>query len=273
VYYWVGNVQEDAALAQMLQPVVEHFGTPSQRADFYRMDAHSAFRRNRCKATPQMVAAAQRALELLLEAQDQQRIPAAYFALGFNLLWSGDAQATLAPCRTSLHMAEQTGDVSLRARALTYITIALRQCEQVDDAQHMAERSKAVAIELQMHEYIATANANLAWVAWRRGNWTQVTVHGHAALDHWHMLPPGHGSAPFQWTALWPLLAVALHRQELDSAVVHVRALLDPTQQRLPDQLTTLLDHALQAWDNGAPDAALDVLRQSVTVAQQMHYL
>jgi DNA-binding SARP family transcriptional activator len=273
VYYWLGQVQEDEALAAIMQPVVERYGTGSQRADFYRTNASAAFRRNRSVATPAMVAGMRQSLAALLAAQDQERIPAAYFMLGFTLLWSGDAEAALAPCHTALHLAEQTGDISLEARALTYLTVALRQCERVDDAQQMAERAKAKAALAQMPEYIATADANLAWVAWRRASWAEVAAFGNVALDCWHKMPPGHASTPFQWTALWPLLALAAHADDLASAISHARALLDPAQQRMPDSLAHLLEQMLRVWDSSAPDRARDILGQSIALAKQLHYL
>ena len=89
-----------------------------------------------------------------------------------------------------------------------------------------------------------------------RASSTSVQELGRAALEFWRQLPAGHGSAPFQWLALWPLIAVALHEEQLALAVDYARALLDPGQQRLPDALAASLEQVLQAWDGGAPEVA-----------------
>ena len=188
-------------------------------------------------------------------------------------MWSGDPQAALEPLHTALHLAEQTGDVNLQARCLTYLTIAYRQRQQVEETQRYAARSLVVAAEAQMPEYTGTAKANQAWVVWQAGELDLAGELGRAALTFWRQLPAGHGSAPFQWLALWPLIAIALHEEQLSLAVDYARASLDPGQQRVPDALVTNLEQAVQAWDGGVPESARSLLDQSLTLAQEMHTL
>jgi hypothetical protein len=52
-----------------------------------------------------------------------------------------------------------------------------------------------------------------------------------------------------------------------------VRLLLDPTQQPPPEQLSTLLEAALQAWDAGQQEEALAFLQEAVPLAKNMGYL
>ena len=52
--------------------------------------------------------------------------------------------------------------MSLRARCLTYLTIAYRQCAQVEETRHYAARNLEVATLAHMPEYIAMAKANQA---------------------------------------------------------------------------------------------------------------
>ncbi|MEZ4727605.1 MAG: hypothetical protein R3E79_10780 [Caldilineaceae bacterium] len=89
----------------------------------------------------------------------------------------------------------------------------------------------------------------------------------------WQQLPVTHASAPFQWTARWPLLATALQTEELPTTIDHARALLDPHQQQLPAPLATPLTQALQVWENGVPGDALPLFQQAVILAAQLHYL
>jgi hypothetical protein len=69
------------------------------------------------------------------------------------------------------------------------------------------------------------------------------------------------------------LIAVALHEEHHSLAIEYARTLLDPGQQRLPDELVVNLEQAIQAWDGGAPESARVLLQQSVTMAQQLRYL
>jgi hypothetical protein len=69
------------------------------------------------------------------------------------------------------------------------------------------------------------------------------------------------------------LIAVALQQNQLAFAMDHVRALLDPSQQRLPGALVSVLEQVIEAWDQGDLDSVQTLLQQSLTLAQQMNYL
>ena len=208
-----------------------------------------------------------------LEAGNDADIPAAYFGAGFLRLWSGDPQGAQAPLQNALDRAEQSGDISLQARALTYLTVAARQLRQVEATRRLAVCSLKTATIAHMPEYVAFARANLAWLAWLEGDAGQVQMLAHAALAEWGQLPAGHASAPFQWLALWPLLATALHAGQGAAAIDAAKRLLDPTLQRVPDALAAILAQALRAWSEGAHGDVLAALAQAVADAQELRYL
>lgn len=273
VYYWTGKIAESDQLRVRLQPAVEAHGTLSQRAVYFQELGWMEFRRHRSVATADTVALTRAALAAQQEAGNQAGIPAAQFAVGFALLWSGDPQQATDPLETALRQAEVTGDLSLQARCLTYLTVAHRQCGRIEETRRCAARTLEVAATVHMPQYIATAKANLSWLAWRAGDLNAVHELAHAALDGWLQLPAGHAAAPFQWLARWPLIAVALHGEQITLAVDHARALLDPGQQRMPDALAASLEQAVQAWDGGAFESAREMLHQSMSLAQVMRYL
>ncbi len=169
VYYWLGQVAESDDLRPKLQAAVEQHGTPGQRAAYYQSTGWIEFRRNRSVATDEVVALAKAGLAAQIEAGNQAALPAAHFGVGFAMLWHGDPQEAMEPLQTALHLAEQTGDVNLQARCLTYLTIAYRQRQQVEETRRCAARSLVVAAEAHMPEYAGTAQANQAWVAWQAG--------------------------------------------------------------------------------------------------------
>jgi len=76
-----------------------------------------------------------------------------------------------------------------------------------------------------------------------------------------------------QWLALEPLTAVALAQGRIADAVTCARALLAPTQQRLPDTLAAALTAAIQACDGGDTNTARTALIRVAQLAQQSGYL
>lgn len=273
VHYWLGEIEESAALQRRLEPLVEQHATPSQQAAFFQRRGQLEFRRRRSVATAEAVAYIQRSFVLYQEAGLLDDLPAAHFMLGFMLLWHDELDAAAAELQTTLQLAKQHGDLSLQTRTLTYLTIAARRRGQVAATEELVTQALTAASHAHMPEYSALAKANQAWLAWRQRDYAAVRDHGAAALALWQQLPATHASAPFQWTALWPLLAVALHEEELVTAVDYGRVLLDPLQQQLPNSLTITLSQALQVWDDGAHAVVLPLLQQAIALAQQLHYL
>ena len=114
----------------------------------------------------------------------------------------------------------------------------------MDGVLSYALRAQEAAEAAHMPDYVAAAKGNQAWLAWRRRDLPAAEQRGQEALALWRQSPLVY---PFQWQALWPLIAVALARGREDEAWAHAQALLEPTQQRLPDELNAALEAAVQA--------------------------
>jgi hypothetical protein len=89
-------------------------------------------------------------------------------------------------------------------------------------------------------------------------------------MDLWQQLPVDQAIYPFQWTAFWPLIGVALARDLTSEAVDYARALLEPSQQRLPDALSALLEEAIKSWEGGETETAHTYLNQAIELAQEL---
>lgn len=89
-------------------------------------------------------------------------------------------------------------------------------------------------------------------------------------MELWRESPVAY---PFQWTALWPLLAVSLVSDRTTEALECAGLLLDSTQQRLPEALTRALEEALTVRDRGEAELARDPLETAVALAQEIGHL
>jgi hypothetical protein len=160
-----------------------------------------------------------------------------------------------------------------QSRCLTYLTVLYRKRGQPESVRQLASRILNAATAGQMVEYIGMARANLAWAAWHEGNLAQAETEGQAALELWQQLPVGHSSCAFQWTALWPGVAVAFARNWISEASKFAHALLEPTQQCLPDDLTAVVQNAVKAWKGDESKSARTYLAQALELAQELGYL
>jgi len=270
VYYWLGEWRLIAELEGKIRPAVEQHSSPAQRVNFLLSLTGIELRRDRYEVSEATIANVRAALAISQDAGNIGELAWVRFLLGMSLLWRGDLDEAEERMLDALEAAEATGDVVHQSRCLTYLTILYRRRGQLDRVRDYGSRSLAVAQEADMPEYVGTARANLAYIAWREGDLAAVQAHGLEALALWHQLPPGHASCSFQWTALWPLIAVALTRDQVSEAVGYARALIDPSQLRLPDVLTAVLEKTIQAWQDDQPDVVQELLRSAISQAQAM---
>jgi tetratricopeptide (TPR) repeat protein len=132
------------------------------------------------------------------------------------------------------------------------------------------QRAQEAAEPAHMPDYVAAAKGNLAWVAWRRRDLAVAQQRGQEALAIWRESPLVY---PFQWQALWPLIGVALARGREEEAFTYAEALLEPTQQQLPQELNTALEEAIRARAEDQAEAARPHLDRAIELAREMGYL
>ncbi len=270
IHYWLAQVQEITELVEKTRPVVERYGTQAQRATFFQNVYLMSLRRDRYVVLEETLGYARSELAVRQESGSATEIAWARFHLGFASLFYGDLDEAETHLQAALAVGEWAGDVMLQSRCLTYLTIVYRKGGQVEETSRYASRALTVATSLHWPEYVPMARANLAWVAWRQGNLSEAQANARAALDGWKALQVDY---PFHWTALWPLISIALARDQLSAAIDDARLLLAPQQQPLPDALRATVEAATQAWDSGRLGAARAHLQQAAALAGEMGYL
>jgi tetratricopeptide (TPR) repeat protein len=270
LHYWQAHTDPIEALVEKTRPIVERYGTPAQRAGFFRGLSWFHLRRDRYVISPETLSYAQRCLEAQQQTGDLSELAYAHFVLGFAWLWYGDLDAAEQEMLSALELAERNGDVTVQSRCLTYLTIVERKRGRIDTAREYVRRSFAVATAGQMFEYLGAAKGNLAWLAWRAGDLAEARDRGQEALDLWRQYM---NTYPFQSIALWPLIGVTLAQDQLVETIDHVRHLLEPTQQRMPDALETILHRTLHEWDQRRPEQAREHLLRAVEPAKGLGFL
>ncbi len=272
-HYWVGESQLAVERMEAMRDQVDRYATALQRVNFFAQYATLQWQHERFAPTPQTETYLREAQRAVTESPEAQQTPSVIFRLGFLFLWHDMLAEAEEKMLAALAWAERSIDLTLQVRCLVYLGVVYRRQDRPDDVRACADRALELATAAHMPEYVATARANLAWLAWRAGDLAAVERHGRAALTLWAELAPGHPSTPFQWTALLPLLAADLHRGKIAQAAASARTLLLPTQQRLPDALTDLLASAVDADDAGNLPAVQQWLQRALDAAIEKHHL
>jgi class 3 adenylate cyclase/tetratricopeptide (TPR) repeat protein len=269
VLYWLNDTQTYARLVEQVRPYVEAHGSAEQRASFLLRVLELAISQDRFLLNDETLQLARAAHAAAREAEPSP-FWWAVFDLGFVLLWHGDLDEATVVLRESLAEAERRGDVTVRSRALTYLMVAGRKRGDVEEVCHAVSPVIEAAREASLPEYEAMAIANRAWVAWRSGDKETATADAQAALQTWESLPARY---PFDWMALWPLIAIAVGSQQIEQAADYARRLLAPPQQPLQQPARTLAEDAVHARDAGQLAQAEELLHRAVRAAGDLGYL
>ena len=270
LFYWRGMVNEMRELASQYGTEIAKHGAAMQRAKFLKMMALSMLMESRFRPSGECVELAERAVAECEGVTDLSEAGHVNFVLGLVKLWHGDFDGAVKQCGRALAMVERVGNLVLQSRCLTYRAVAYRRLGHVAHCSTEAKRTLELATNLAMVEYIAMAKANLAWVAWRQENHAEAEKFATEALELWHGMDDPYG---LDWMALWPLIAISLHRQNSSAAIGFARGLLAENQHPLPEKLLNAIRQACDEWQNGAQEDATAELASAMGVARELRYL
>jgi class 3 adenylate cyclase len=270
LFYWQGRASEMRELAERYRSAIKERGTPMQRGKLFEKLALSYLTESRYHPNEECVRLAELAFSEIRGSSNLPEVSHIRFVLGLVHLWRGNFAEAVEHCTASLHLSERCGDLVTRARSLTYLAMAHRCAHHLEQARGYAAQTLKLATKIGMIEYVAMAQANLAWVAWREGNQTKTEKLGCEALRLWHGMEDPYS---FDWMALWPLIAVAFSRSDVACAIDHTRALLVEDQHPLPERLAAATQRAIESWENNQPEKARADLEHALQTAQELGQL
>jgi predicted ATPase len=269
--YIANSTRELERLIVQIRPVVDQHGSLVQKGQFYHGVVVAAYRRDRYVVSDETLRATKASLDAYREAgalSEPQCL--AQFSLGFSHLWRGEFDQAEVALSEALALAERIGDAVNRVLCLTYLTVLYRKLGRTDEVSRCVALSRAASIDARMPGYAAVADANEAWLARRQGDLSAAQVKAAAALEALSAWPVVY---PFLWVALWPLVGAAAARGETEQAVGHARAMLQETQQLLPEPLRSDLETAIAAWNTGSVAVARKQLDRAIALAIGLGFL
>lgn len=244
------------AIIAGMRETVERAALPVQRSIYYVCAALDVLARCRYAPSPEAVEFTRRAVSVVEHDPAQLAQTAqARFNLGFALLLGPrDAQVeAMQQLAETAADAERLGDVTLQARALTYLTIVHRRLGDLDATARVAERARAASETARLAPYIGATLGCSGWVSWRRGDLAAASHQLHEARSWWSS--SGH-DFPFRWVAILPSLALHSERPSFGAMRAGIGELLQQNQQALPNELAEELRAALEADHDGELSAA-----------------
>jgi tetratricopeptide (TPR) repeat protein len=260
------SLQEMTGIIEMIQPIVEQYGTATQQVQFFLSATARNIARDRSLVSEETIAQFRSALLAAQQTQNTSLVGFAHFGLGHALYLSDHLDEAEEQMRTAMNIGEETGHVFLLERCFSFLPFIFRQRGQVEEVRWVIARALAVPGMTLTGLMIA----HRAWLARRDGEMDKAEEYSRAALDEWQHQRQVN---PHQWATLWPLIGVLLIQGRLSEAMPYVCMLLDPRQQLSRKALGVLLKSARQAWDAGQQVKAHACLQQALSLAEEMGYL
>jgi DNA-binding SARP family transcriptional activator len=261
-----GTQDEMTARLERVRPAIEQYGTQEQRELLgYALGTLNLIRA-RYVIPEQMIPFFRQMLATIQQTGNRSKIGTFHFTFGIVLLCLGHPGEAEEQLESALHVGEQLGLVWLQIRSLTFLPFIYRKRGQVEQVRSLLTRAQ----EKSEGRKNSILSGHRAWIAWRDGKLIEAEAYGRASLEE------DQAAADiniFRWVGIWPLLGVALVREDLADAMSYARMLLDPGLQLPAEQVRTLLEAALQARDAGQQEEARVLLQQVVSPAKEMGYL
>ncbi len=267
-YDW-GNLEGMRSTLEAIRPVVESVGEPDldKLAEYYFLWPTLSFRRDGYQVTDEIMRYSSLALEISYKAGNLELSARTNFGYGFCNLLLGNFDTAIQFLGEGLRLAEQIGYMDQQILCLTYLAAAYRGIENLEACAQYAGRGAALSERQESHSYVATARANLGWVAWKQNNLHQAKALCQQALTGW-------GSHyPFRWYGLWTLIAISLAPLKFDEALEYARGLKSPGQQIFAKEGDELLTGAIEAADTGDNTKSQSLLLKAVDWAKENHFL
>jgi adenylate cyclase len=268
--YWQGMATEMRTLAKQYQSAAAEHGTPIQRSKFFLMQSLSLLTGSRYRPSEECLNLAQLAVGASEATDDLSETSHVRFVLGLVTLFRGNFGEAIAHFAAALQISQRCGDLVTEARCLTYLAVAHRRNGDVDLAKQFADRTLALASKLQMAEYVAMAKANLAWVSWKERHLNDCEKLGTEALDLWHGMEDPYS---FDWMALFPLMAAAIARNQIEHAIKFADGLFSENQHPINDEVMAATKQAIHSWKNGDGVLAESQLGTALQTAERNHYI
>ncbi|MBK8025557.1 MAG: hypothetical protein IPK19_30210 [Chloroflexi bacterium] len=267
-YFFLGDTQAIGERADGIRTVVDRYGTPALRFDFYTSGNMIELLKNQFVVTDRAMEYARLGLGAALETGSLLKISIGHFRIGLTYFCLEQWSEAESEFQAGLAIADRVGNILAQTLCTTFMATMFRRCLQVEAVEHWATVTLQIAGSAGIDLYLAAAKANLAWVDWRRGQTRRAVTLAQEAMDIWERVSPRY---PVRWQAQWILLGHALREGRLADGIDYGRSLFG--QQALNDQVMRPLSKAISAWDSGAEDDALTHMSLVLSAATVFGYL
>lgn len=269
--YFAARIPEMQAIIAESQGVIEEKGTLPQKARLYESLVLVDLRLYRYYRLPdETLRNAQKQVVSARASGNRRVFGRAQTIQGFVHVWRDELDEAERCFLEGLKDVEAVGDVDTMFIDINYLALVARKRGDVGLTREWALRTLMLAQRAKSPFYQVTALGSLGWVESRQDNEHQARVYLQEALVMQEKIP-----SPVKFMVFGPALVLEARNKNWVIAVNHVKGLLHPSQQKMPDELHSILEEAVSKWEAGDAEATESLLGKSLDFMRetQMGYV
>ncbi|HEX4355335.1 MAG TPA: AAA family ATPase, partial [Polyangiales bacterium] len=159
IHYWLADVDRMSELLEGIAHYVEHEAPALTRSNYFGALVKRDFRAHRYRISEPIIAHARSCLRAAEDAKAPVESAFARFDVGFALLFAGQIEAAEVELNGALVATRRLGDTTSEIRCLTYITLARRFAQSVQETEQLALETVERARRANMNDYVALAQS------------------------------------------------------------------------------------------------------------------
>lgn len=262
ICYLERDVASQRRLLTSLRDDIGRRGTPAQRERLEGMSFGFSMAEARYEPSDAFLEATARRVEQV-DPDDPMEVVGAHFSAGFARLAGGQPAVALEHLDEAASTIEALGLETRLAQIDAYRCLALRRLRRVVELRPLVVRHHDLCSAHGPGVYVAVAEANRAWLAWRDGDLEEAASWSTQAVERW-----ARDSAryPFRWVGVLPLLAARHASAHEHDHRQLATGLLDSSQQLPPPALGAALERVAEAHDGDLDEALDDVVRTAMAI-------
>jgi DNA-binding SARP family transcriptional activator/tetratricopeptide (TPR) repeat protein len=268
LYAYLVDIDRFDMLVQKVSPILERTDWLEKKIELNYRLVMMKLLKERYRPSPETLGLVKDTLALTLTTNNLWVINSFHFLMGYTMFHASDLNSAEKYLHEALTQAKHLSDQVMEARCVAILCSTYRRLGDLERTAEYAQLAGEKGAAVGSHHFVAHSLANFAWLAYHNSEMAIARKKAQKASQDFL-----RAKIPFSWIALMVLLAVYVDKQELDQAVEAAMAILDPIQQRMPDNLEAALTTAVTAWQAGDEEITRDCLVTAVDLAIHYGYL
>ena len=274
LYYFTNNLPEMERSLDQLSRDIQQKGTPDQRARFFQTLVMLRFRKEIYFLSDETHQLAGQMMEATGESRNERVILLSKFLYGMTLLFHEDLEESILVLKETRNAAKKWSDVINLVRSLNYLTLAYRRLGNVAKTEKYNKQTLAIAESINLVEYLASGNANRAWLHWKSGDVRLAQDYGEKGLAYYRetgklLKHP----VPLLWIVCWPLVAAYHAEGKWSKCIEYFKILLDPKQRPMEPALRSQMEKVVGEYTPDRTEKLDRYIGRAIELAQQYRHL